>query len=554
MANIEQFGARGNSAEDTTPAVRAALDACRQNVDRRLVFPPGRYDFWPDRAAEQYLFISNNDESLKRIAFPLFDLDGFEVAGSGAEFVFHGFVVPFAVWNSRDIRLTGFTVDWERPFHSEGQILAAGSGWADIAFGDQFPYKIAGRRLVFTGEYGEVLHFENLLEMDSTRHETAFMAPDHYGIGERHEASETSPGRVRLTADLAGPMTPGNILYFGSDHRKCPAIAVSQSRQVEIEDVTLHHSGGMGIIAQLTTDIAVRRVRVTPPPGKDRLVSLTADATHFVNCRGKVEISDCLFENQMDDPVNVHGIYAQISAQLSACELEIALIHGQQLGIDLFAPGDTVELVRGETLAAYHAGVIAAVRRLNKIYSVLTFSEDLPAAITSGDAVVCVEANPDLIIRKCTARGNRARGFLISTGGRVVVEDNHLHTPGAAILIAGDANYWFESGPVQDVTIRGNHFDTCNYGVWGRAAIDICPEISPEFRSGIFYHRNIRIEGNTFDVFDPRLISAHNVQGLSFMDNEIRASTAYPPPAESGPAFAVTDSADVVIQNNHLPE
>ena len=65
-----------------------------------------------------------------------------------------------------------------------------------------------------------------------------------------------------------------------------------------------------------------------------------------------------------------------------------------------------------------------------------------------------------------------------------MVEDNHFHNPGAAILIAGDANYWFEAGAVRDVTIRNNHFDNCNYGVWGQACIEISPEIEPANRAG----------------------------------------------------------------------
>ena len=550
MATIEQFSIGPGSGEDATPAVRDALEVCRDRNDRCLIFPPGRYDFWPDKATERYLFISNNTEGLKRIAFPLFDLDSFKIDGQEAEFVFHGSILPFAVLGGADIRLAGFSIDWERPFHSEGRISEIGDGWLDLDFSEEFPYKIQGNRLVFTGEGGEDYRFSNLLEFDPDRRETAFRAHDNYGIENRHEAREIQPGRVRLAMALASPPTLGNTLVFGSDHRKYPGIFISGSRHVEIEDVTLHHSGGMGIIAQKTADAAVRRVRVTPPPGKGRLTSLTADATHFVGCRGRVEITDCLFENQMDDPVNVHGIYARISARLSAHTLEVALMHGEQQGIDLFAPGDTAELVTSEALNTYHAGTVKSVRRLNKAVSILTFAEGLPVQIKVGDVAVCREANPDVTIRGCTSRGNRARGFLISTGGHVLIEDNYFHTPGAAILIAGDANYWFESGPVQDVTIRANHFDNCLYGVWGNACIDICPEIALAHRAGTVYHRHIRVEGNTFDAFDPRLVRAYCVDGLTVAGNDIRlSSTDYPQPGVGGEAFDITDSASVVLQD-----
>ncbi|MFN6017917.1 MAG: hypothetical protein ACK49N_10095, partial [Verrucomicrobiota bacterium] len=89
----------------------------------RIEFSPGRYDFRLDRAIEKYLFVSNNDEGLKRIAFHLEGLSEVEIDGQGAEFIFHGFLMPFAVENCRGVTLRNFSIDYARPFHSEGEIL-----------------------------------------------------------------------------------------------------------------------------------------------------------------------------------------------------------------------------------------------------------------------------------------------------------------------------------------------------------------------------------------------------------------------------------------------
>nr|AIA93734.1 CAZy families GH110 protein [uncultured Shewanella sp.] len=99
----------------------------------------------------------------------------------------------------------------------------------------------------------------------------------------------------------------GDILVF-SPRRDFPGIVISDSAGVALEHVTLHHCGGMGVIAQRSADLSLSHVKVTPPVGGKRVVSLTADATHFVNCRGKIEMTDCLFENQKDDATNVHGL------------------------------------------------------------------------------------------------------------------------------------------------------------------------------------------------------------------------------------------------------
>jgi len=137
---------------------------------------------------------------------------------------------------------------------------------------------------------------------------------------------------------------------------------------------------------------------------------------------------------------------------------------------------------------------------------------------------------PDLTIRGCTCRNNRARGYLISTPGKVVVENNRIESSGAAIKISGDANHWFESGAVRDVLIRNNEFGDCCYGPkqWGRAVIDIDPEISDPWNNPGYFHRNIRIENNSFFTFDVGILYARSVGGITFSGNTIRRTESYP--------------------------
>jgi hypothetical protein len=108
------FGACGGDGSDTTSAARAAVSALRQSRDRRLVIPPGRYDFYGDRGTEEYLFVSNNDEGLQRIAFDLFDLDDIEIDGQGSTLIFRGPVLPAVLLRSRGVTLRNLTIDCHR--------------------------------------------------------------------------------------------------------------------------------------------------------------------------------------------------------------------------------------------------------------------------------------------------------------------------------------------------------------------------------------------------------------------------------------------------------
>lgn len=106
------------------------------------------------------------------------------------------------------------------------------------------------------------------------------------------------------------------------------------------------------------------------------------------------------------------------------------------------------------------------------------------------------------------------------------------------MLIEGDTDLWFESGAVGDVTIRNNVFEDCYtsgnniidgpWG-WGEAVISVSPSFRPQSADAKAYHRNIRIEGNTFRHFDYAVLFARSVEGLVFSRNRLERTRTYEP-------------------------
>ncbi|RPJ29995.1 MAG: hypothetical protein EHM17_17460 [Verrucomicrobiaceae bacterium] len=170
-----------DTGADVTPALREVLAELAKQGGGRIEFSPGRYDFRLDRAIEKYLFVSNNDEGLKRIAFHLEGLSEVEIDGQGAEFVFHGFLMPFAVENCRGVTLRNFSIDYARPFHSEGEILKVEQDAITVRFSEHYPYRIEGDELVFLDEDGIRYPWGRLLEFDPVKREPAYMALDYWG-------------------------------------------------------------------------------------------------------------------------------------------------------------------------------------------------------------------------------------------------------------------------------------------------------------------------------------------------------------------------------------
>ena len=149
----------------------------------------------------------------------------------------------------------------------------------------------------------------------------------------------------------------------------------------------------------------------------------------------------------------------------------------------------------------------------------------------AGDALENLTWSPDVTIRDNAFESNRARGVLVSTPGRVLIERNRFDSSGSAILIAGDANYWYESGAVRDVTIRGNVFGPACLSSpyqFGEGIVSILPEI-PRPDPAYPFHRNIRIEGNEFHPADYPVLYAKSVDGLSFSDNRLIRSRVREP-------------------------
>lgn len=532
--------------KDSTPGVYEAIKQCKATGARKLIFPKGKYEFWPDYATEEYFCISNNDGSLKRFAFDLMGMKDFEVDGQGSEFIFHGFISPFLLKSSENISFRNFSIDYHRTFHSEGRIEAVYRDSIDISFSPAYPYKIDNQVLIFTDDEKRIYPWSSLLEFDPVKKETAYKVVD-YWCGPHTIVKELKPGTVRLYH--AGiQATRGNVMAFAASHRLVPAFNITQSQDIAFSHVNIYHCGGMGIVAQLSKNILVENVKVCPTPGSERVVSLTADATHFVNCTGYVKLIDCLFECQKDDATNIHGLYARIDRILSDREVVVRMVHAQQYGVDFVFPNSPMEFVESQSLVTYAENSVDRTERINEECTKVLFHQPLPKGIKQGDGIATLATYPEVLIRNCTIRGNRARGILLGSRARTVIEGNYFHTPGAAILLEGDCRYWYEQAGVRDLIVQNNVFDNCYYGTWGNAVIQVGSGIEEDKKTVSRYNRNILIENNTFNTFTPEILNLYAVDGLLFQNNTINKTNAYPCTNKQAESFIINHSTNVQLK------
>lgn len=134
----------------------------------------------------------------------------------------------------------------------------------------------------------------------------------------------------------------------------------------------------------------------------------------------------------------------------------------------------------------------------------------------------------------------------------VLIEDNYFESSGSAILVAGDSNFWFESGACKDVTIRRNTFtNKCNSSYYGfcEGMISICPVV-PEPDETKPFHENIQVCNNVFDVTTSKSIYALSCNRLQIRDNLIFTSAT-----ESGQdagSMEIIACSEVDVRDNEI--
>ena len=527
LVSVAEFGLKPNSRDDSIPALRKALAYCKQNPGTTLIFPRGRYDFWYTLADQDFYYLSNNDDGIKPVAFPLTGFKNVTIDGQGSRFVFHGGMVPAIVRGSKGITLKNFSIDWDVPFNCEGIIEAVNKkqSYVDVRIKKGYRYKVENNRFIFVGEGFENPVIKNLLEFDTKKEEQAFMARDNFQREIQPVTSEIRPGVIRMKTKFNTWPTVGNTLLIMQEKREWPAFAIQDTDNTWIEDVTIHHSGAMGVIAQRANGVKLERLQVRPRENSGRIVSTTVDATHFVNCRGHIILKNCLFQGQIDDGTNIHGMYGRVAKIHNRHTATFELVHYQQLGIDIFEADSKVNF-SDQALNVFHNNEIASTVRKDAKYWTVTFKQPLDKALKVDDVLDNLTWQPDYVmISGSRFIRNRARGALVSVPSKVIIEDNYFHTPGMGIKIGSGGLKWYESGPVTSVEIRNNVFDNCNYAK-DAAPIDIVPGRSKT--ETLPFHQNINIHQNEFRVFNGRVLTASRTHGVNFVNNTIIKSDAYP--------------------------
>ena len=530
MTCITDFLNGDNASASLQAAFRTAAEK-----DRELFFPAGEYHFYPEGCSSRYCYFSNNDEGVKTIALLLENLDGFTVRGENARLIFHGRISPLCAFSCRNLTVEGLTVDFEDSFVSDADLVSRENGLAWFRFFGK--HHVADGRIVFSDDAYDNMNGKLLFYCyDRMKKEIIY---NSHTIPVRNEKILYRDGLIGLEDRFALAGTDAFIVKH--ELRLCPGMVFDGCDDLKIRNVTLHHAAGMGFLIQNSENCEVDGAVVEP---HGRRASVSDDALHITDCRGKLRITNCRLSGTLDDSINVHGVFRKLKSRTPGGKMYyLEAGHYQQQGVFNVRAGDTIQLFNRADGKPYGNLKIKKVAPCNKAFVIVDIDErELPAAFVQGDPALILETLADLEVIDTECRPLYGRGVLASGMDRVHISGCRFHTSGAGVFISGDFGFWYESGPVKEALIENNFFDNCNYYAFGatQEPLAVFPELAT-LAENYYYHGRIEVKNNRFRAAERPLVSIMSAAEAEVAGNVFEADGTYPFVPHSTTGYFFTD-------------
>ena len=515
MVYYSQF----NTTTDHAFNVYQAIRYCREHGVDKLVFEKGVYDFYPDKASEDVMYVSNHDiYGIYRIAFLLKGMKNFTIDGGGSKFMFHDCILPFVLKNSENIVLENFSLDYAAIPSIEAFVTRVEEDFFEMDVLGEETYRIDRGQLYAQDQFGLKDYPYASIYVRGMNYDRKYLpiTRDAPTWGEVVQFEDLGNRKLRMYEKSVRLEQGTNLTLRCKTTRQTCNIVISECKDISVQNVVMHRSYGMGVLAQKTENVTIDRMTVEAREG--HMDSLNADATHFVHCKGLVKVTNSSFREQLDDALNIHGIFTKIIEKTDTYIL-VKYMHSQAQGINIYDKGAVFQTLNPKTLIPNREYEIADVDVINMNITRI-YVKGGTGNIRVGDVVEDLTWSCDLLFENNKVWDNRARGMLIASKGKTVIRNNYFNSPGVAILFESDGQFWFESGGTNDVEILGNTFENCKFATaWGKYVITVKPR--EEFNEGQFYHKFIRIAENRFVGNKAPLLYADNIAEVVFENNTV---------------------------------
>lgn len=549
--SVADHGASPGSGGDAVPAVRRALGAAtRVQGPVVLEFPPGRYDFHPQHATGRRYHVSNTTseaecaDPTKAIAILVERMADLTINGNGSDWVFHGRQTMLVLDKCDRVRIRNVGFDFARPTTVELTVESILEDKLDVRVHRDTRYEVINGEVRWTGPGWSFT--DGPAQVYSPAEDATWRIRNPL-IGATGE--QLGPGRLRFHGGDQAGLAPGYVLQIRDGLRDQVGILATQSTGVALEDVNIHYAHGLALVAQYCEDLTLERLTVAPREDSGRTAASFADIVHVSGCRGTVRVTDSTLTSAHDDAINVHGTHLAVTAQPAPDQLVVRFMHPQTYGMAGFFSNDEIAVVDAATLLPRSTHRVLTVEPLGSRARRLTLDSPVPV-LEDGDVVENITWNPAVEVLRTRFARIPTRGILVNTRRAVRIEHNTFERIGlSGILIADDAASWYESGPVTDVTIRGNRFLDC--GAPDHPVIAVAPENTiVDLDQPV--HRNITITDNVIVNAHAPVLQAKSTHGITVTGNTIVDGNNDPEPPTTEQWFEFVACRAVEVSGNRV--
>ena len=457
------FGAVVNDGRDDTIAVRSALAAAKQASGPVVVrFEPGRYDFFK-KSADKANYPVTAVHLQWDFATP-FHLNGFKdvtLDGKGTTLMMHGRMTPFVLNACEKVMVRGMTVEHERPSVFELKVVRKKNGLVEYIAAEGDRFVIEKKRMIWL-DADDNRQIPNLTQEYDPLCDTTWRRGNPLAGAK----SITAAGKrqIKVQYDSASGdykrITVGRTFQFRQTTRKQCGAVIFECSDVTFENMNIHSWNGLGFVAQFSSNLTLRNLRMEPREGSGRTNAGFSDGIQMMNCRGRLVVEGCRIVGLHDDHINVYGQMMKLESVESPQVIRAVYTSGETEGHINFRPGDRVGFRNCKTLADEGEGQIVKAELLDNKTMRLEIKGKIP------DQLVWVENRtwiPDEVVIRNNYFGRVAtRSILIYLARRAVIENNFFHRIRmAAILLQTPDHRYALQNSVGDLKIRNNVFYEC---------------------------------------------------------------------------------------------
>lgn len=497
---------------------------------KELHFEPGEYFIDASKCEKEFFYITNtvgDNEFGKgeiphenRAALSLKEIKDLHIKGDGAVFVIDGQCTNMAVRACENITVEGITFKSVSPDMHELTAERVTPFFVDFSLDRESGYVKTPKGFAFKGKDYQVEFTDCALNAHwigkiSKSSPDSVERVSHPLLG-CFKIKELDLRRFRMYYSFHKAIKPGDRFYLFDVRRKYVGIFAEKSKNLSFVRVSQRFNYSLAFVAQDCENIDIEKADFSPEKGGARMMSSVADFMQICMCRGDVRITDGFYQGAGDDCLNVHGIHfkiVDIRKNAEGGELKVKFMHPQTHGFNPLRAGDEIEYIDTKSMLAKGRGKIIASFLLDEY--TISLSVDSIKGAAEGMVIEDVTACPNLLFSGNELTRIITRGLLITTRGKVVVENNiFADTQMSSILFSDDAKSWYESGMVKGAVIRNNKFLTCGSGknIW------ILPENSVHEGA---VHGDFLIEGNLFASPENGGISAKSAHRVTVRNNTV---------------------------------